>query len=104
MFEYFSDSTPAEPDYSNVYAYPNPVRPDFTGLVTIKGLMDNSLLKIVDAGGNVVKQLRSTGGMATWDCCGDNGNRVKTGVYYVMASQGDSSSKQSSVTKLVIIK
>ena len=103
VYEYFSDSTPAEPDYSNVYAYPNPVRPDFTGLVTIKGLMDNSLLKITDAGGNVVKQLRSTGGMATWDCCGDNGERVKTGVYYVMASQAQGG-KQASVTKLVIIK
>lgn len=104
MFEYFSDSTPAEPDFSNVYAYPNPVRPDFTGLVTIKGLMDNSLLKIADASGNVVKQLRSTGGMATWDCCGENGDRVKTGVYYVIASQNENGSNQAAVTKIVIIK
>ena len=34
------------PDFSDVYAYPNPVRPDYTGWITIKGLMDNSLVKL----------------------------------------------------------
>lgn len=104
VLEYLSDSTPAEDDYSSVYAYPNPVRPDFTGLITIKGLMDNSLVKIADPQGNVVKQLKSNGGMATWDGCNENGTRVKTGVYFVLASQGDSDGNQSAVTKIMIIR
>lgn len=104
FLEYLSDSTPAEDDYSSVYAYPNPVRPDFTGLITIKGLMDNSLVKITDPAGNVVKQLKSNGGMATWDGCNESGTRVKTGVYFVLASQGDSDGNQSAVTKIMIIR
>lgn len=104
FLEYFSDTTPGANDYSDVYVYPNPVRPEFTGLVTINGLMDNSLVKIADASGNVVKQLRSSGGMATWDCCGDNGERVKTGVYYVLASQKESGSASAAVAKFLVVK
>lgn len=104
FFEYFSDSTPAESDYSNVYAYPNPVRPDFTGLITIKGLMDNSLVKITDPAGNVVKQLKSNGGMATWDGCNESGARVKTGVYFVLATQSETDGSNSAVTKIMIIR
>ncbi len=104
FLEYFSDTTPGAVDYSNVYVYPNPVRPDFTGMVTIVGLMDNSLVKIADSGGHVIKQLRSTGGMATWDCLGDNGERVSTGVYFVLASEKEGGTSHGTVAKFVIIK
>ena len=104
FLEYFSDTTPAAADYSDVYVYPNPVRPDFTGLVTINGLMDNSLVKISDTAGNVIKQLRSVGGMATWDCCNDSGQRVNTGVYYVLASEKEGGSAHSVVAKFLVIK
>ena len=49
MVEYIGNSSPAAGDYSDVYAYPNPVRPDYTGWITITNLMDNSLVKITDA-------------------------------------------------------
>ena len=58
---YHSTITPAASDFSDVYAYPNPVRPDYTGWITIKGLMDNSLVKIADSAGNVFLQTRSEG-------------------------------------------
>jgi hypothetical protein len=103
VYEYFSDSTPAETSYSNIYAYPNPVRPDFAGEVTITGMMDNSLIKIADASGNVIRQLKSTGGMATWDCCDQNGERVKTGVYMVLCSQANGSGN-AVVTKIAVIR
>lgn len=103
LYEYFSDSSPAQPTYEDIYAYPNPVRPDFTGEVTIMGLMDNSLVKIADASGKVIKQLKSTGGMATWDCCDSQGNSVKTGVYIVLCSQANGSG-QAAVTKIAVIR
>ena len=103
VYEYFSDSTPAEATYDNIYAYPNPVRPDFSGEVTITGMMDNSLIKIADASGNVIRQLKSTGGMATWDCCDQNGERVKTGVYMVLCSQANGSGN-AVVTKIAVIR
>ncbi|MBQ9822348.1 MAG: hypothetical protein IJM58_09515 [Muribaculaceae bacterium] len=103
LYEYFSDSSPAESNYSNIYAYPNPVRPDYTGDVTITGMMDNSLIKIADASGNVIRQLKSTGGMATWDCCNQYGERVKTGVYMVLCSRANGGS-EAVVTKIAVIR
>lgn len=103
LYEYFSDSSPAEPTYDNIYAYPNPVRPEFMSDVTIMGLMDNSLIKIADASGFVIRQLKSTGGMATWDCCDQNGDRVKTGVYMVLCSQANGSG-EAVVTKIAVIR
>lgn len=106
LLAYNSTSSPAADDFSEVYAYPNPVRPDYTGWITIKGLMDNSLVKIADSAGNVVAQIKSDGGMAVWDGCNVSGERVRTGVYFVFvsASNGtvDSSSK-GAVTKILVV-
>ena len=103
MYEYFSDSSPAESSYDNIYAYPNPVRPEFTGNVTITGMMDNSLIKIADSNGFVIRQLKSTGGMATWDCCDQYGEYVKTGIYFVLCSQSNGSG-EAVVTKIAVIR
>lgn len=104
LTQYNSMSAPAAEDYSNVYAYPNPVRPEYTGWITITGLMDNSLVKIADAAGNVFHQAMSEGGMMVWDGCDRQGRRVKTGVYYVFASQGgDGQETSGAVTKILVV-
>jgi flagellar hook assembly protein FlgD len=102
--KYNSDASPSAEDYSEVYAYPNPVRPEYTGFITITGLMENSLIKIADASGNVFFQGTSNGGMITWDGCDASGNRVKTGVYYVFASQNENGSSSGAVTKILVVK
>lgn len=104
LAQYNSSSAPAADDYSDVYAYPNPVRPDYTGWIVVKGLMDNSLVKIADAAGNVFFQGVSEGGMITWDGCDSRGQRVKTGVYYVFASQNANGSASGAVTKILVVK
>ncbi len=104
LIEYYSDAAPAADDYSGIYAYPNPVGADYTGEITITGLMENSLVKIADAAGNVIRSLQSTGGMVSWDGCYSNGERVKTGVYYVLASQNENSKSSGVVTKILFIK
>ena len=102
MMIYRTNSTPGENSFSNVVAYPNPVRPDYYGLITITGLMENSLVKIADASGNIVKQLKSVGGECTWDGTVDGAERVKSGVYFVFASQADGS--EAAVTKILIVR
>lgn len=102
MMIYRTNSTPGENSFSNVVAYPNPVRPDYYGLITITGLMENSLVKIADASGNVVKQLKSVGGECAWDGTVDGAERVKSGVYFVFASQADGS--EAAVTKILIVR
>ncbi|MDE7443283.1 MAG: hypothetical protein K2M65_03895 [Muribaculaceae bacterium] len=100
---YAADAAPPAEDFSEVYAYPNPVRPEYTGLITVTGLMDNSLVKITDAAGNVFYSGRSEGGMITWDGCNSSGQRVKTGVYFVYASQSDGSQSSGAVTKILVV-
>lgn len=103
LFEYSSGTSPARPDYSDVYAYPNPVEPGYTGWITIKGLMDSSLVKIMDSGMHLVYQTTSQGGMALWDGCTLNGARVKSGVYYVLASTSDDTSTEGDVVAKILV-
>lgn len=104
LMEYTSDSEPPAESYSEIYAYPNPVRPEYTGDITIRGLMENSLVKIADSAGNVVRNIRSTGGMTTWDGCNYAGEPVKSGVYFIFASQNENNSPSGATTKLLIIR
>lgn len=101
---YESDAAPSQNDYSDVYAYPNPVRPDYSGHITVAGLMDNSLVKITDSMGNLVYSGRSTGGMFVWDGLNSEGSRVNTGVYYVFASQNENDKSSGCVTKILVVK
>ena len=101
---YRSDAVQASSDYSNVYAFPNPVRPDYEGWISVTGLMDNSLVKITDTAGNLFFQGYSNGGQISWDGRDRNGKRVKTGVYLVFASSNPQSGSQSGVvTKIMVV-
>ena len=102
--EYSSDSEPPAESYSEIYAYPNPVRPEYTGEITIRGLMENSLVKIADSEGNVIKSIRSIGGMTTWDGCDNSGKPVKSGVYFILASQNENETSSGAVSKILIIR
>lgn len=68
---------------STLEVYPNPVRPDYFGDIAIKGLMENSEVKITDIAGNLVHEMRSNGGIAIWNGNDINGKRVSSGVYTV---------------------
>lgn len=102
---YLSGMPTGGTDMSSVRVYPNPVRPDYYGFVTIDGLADNALVKIVDASGNLVKELdRASGGQTQWDTTNLNHNKVGSGVYYVMASAGDDSTSMAKVAKLLVVR
>ena len=105
VVEYFSDITPSASDYSNTYAYPNPVHPDYTGYITIKGLMNNSNVVITNSKGTVVATLQSTGGVALWNGCTASGNRLPTGTYKVYAAQGSTPATTGTpVARIIMIK
>ena len=95
------DATTGKENFNNIYSFPNPVREDFSGNVTITGLMRNTIVKITDVSGNLVYETTSTGGQATWDLTTYNGKHVTTGVYIVFCSNEDGSS--SSVTKILVV-
>jgi hypothetical protein len=74
---------------SKAVIFPNPVRPDFTGTVGIRGLADNATVKILDAGGQLVYETRSQGGTATWDLRDYRGRSAQTGIYLVVVITAD---------------
>lgn len=100
---YRSDAVQASEDYSSVYAFPNPVRPDYEGWISVTGLMDNSLVKITDTAGNLFFEGYSNGGQISWDGRDRNGNRVKTGVYLVFASSSATGKQSGVVTKILVV-
>ena len=96
------DATTGGENFTKVYTFPNPVREDFTGNVTITGLMRDTQVRITDISGNLVFETVSDGGQATWDLKTYNGKHVATGVYLVFCASSDGS--QSVVTKMLVIK
>lgn len=103
LCSYHSDSSKAfdEMTKDNVYAYPNPVEPHYTGLITIVGLSMNSHIHISTASGQLVNTGISNGGTYTWDGRDQKGNRVASGVYNVITATADG--KKGTVCKIVII-
>jgi hypothetical protein len=89
---------------SNVYAYPNPVTPGYTGPIAIKGLMRDSNVKITDMNGRLVYETKALGGQAIWDGNDYNGVRASTGVYLVFsANENTSLSPDAVVTKILLV-
>jgi len=90
---------------SEVYAYPNPVRPDYDGPIAIKGLARDANFKITDVEGRLVFEGRALGGQAIWDGRDFSGRQVGTGVYLVFATYTRNEEfPQTHVTKLMIVR
>lgn len=104
LSSYMSDSsTPNESMTSdNVWAYPNPVKPDYTGLITIVGLSQNADVKILTSNGRIVNEGKSNGGTYTWNGCDANGKKVASGIYMVATATNDV--EKGTVCKIAIIK
>ena len=85
----------------NVWAYPNPVKPDYTGLVTVVGLSFNADVKITTTNGVLVAEGRSTGGSFQWDCRDLKGKRVASGVY--MVNIATESGESGTVCKIAVV-
>ena len=86
--EYIPQGDAAAINFDNVYAFPNPVEPDFTGMIKIGELMDNSFVTVTDRNNNVVASFGPVMGSAFWDGSGADGERVPTGIYNIYVAQG----------------
>ena len=101
LVSYQSDAAGAANTFSDVYVYPNPVREDYKGIITISGLMKNTQVKITDLHGNLICETVSNGGIATWDGKNRQGRKVSTGIYLAICVNEDGS--QSAVSKIMVI-
>ncbi len=102
IVSYRGEATRGVASVDTVNVFPNPVKPGYTGPVAINGLAWDSDVKVTDISGNLVAELRSKGGQATWDGRNRFGERVSSGVYLLFATNPDGT--QTKVGKLVFIK
>ena len=104
LCSYISDATETNTEMTsdNVWAYPNPVEPGYTGPITITGLTLNADVKILSSNGAIVNEGRSNGGTYVWDGCDKKGRRVASGVYMVATAtnKGD----KGTVCKIAIVR
>ncbi len=102
MVSYRADATYEDADYASTTVFPNPVKPDFFGPITIQGIKYNSDVKITDAAGNLVYKTTSNGGTATWNGKRLTGEEVSSGVYFIWTAPSEGKGKK--VGKVVVIR
>lgn len=104
LCSYMSDASSPNNEMTkdNVWAYPNPVKPDYMGLITITGLSFDADIKIVTTNGILVNQGRSNGGTYTWNGKDLKGQKVASGIYMVETATSDGS--KGTVCKIAIVK
>ena len=101
LVSYMGDAIDPVGSFNNVYVYPNPVRETYQGEIIIKGLKENTDIKITDIAGNLVYETTSLGGQSVWDGRTQRGNRASTGVYLVLGA--DESRTETFITKILFI-
>jgi ligand-binding sensor domain-containing protein len=101
VVSYRSDAVEGDDVNGDVYAYPNPVRPEYHGPIAIKGLVRDADVKITDIAGNLIFQTTALGGQAVWDGNNFRGERAASGVYLVFITNEDGTQKK--VTKILLM-
>jgi ligand-binding sensor domain-containing protein len=101
LISFLGDATEGGSNFSKVFAYPNPVPPNFDGDIYIKGLTDKTNVKITDINGNLIFETTSQGGQAVWDGRSLSGYKAASGVYLVFAVSKDGT--DTTVTKILIV-
>ncbi len=89
-------------DLSDVYAFPNPVRPGFSGNLTIAGLVNGANVKVADVEGNLVFETVAEGGSIQWDMTAFGRHKVASGVYVILVSNDDGT--ETAISKVMIVR
>src|SRR5690606_32310048 len=107
IMSYRTDAINEEFTHSaEVYAFPNPVRPDYDGPIAIRGLAEDANVKITDIRGQILFETQALGGQAIWDGRDLKGRMAETGVYLVFSTNAgtDFSKPDALVTKILVVK
>jgi hypothetical protein len=100
MVSYRSTSTEGAIHQQNIQIFPNPIPPAFNGLIAIRGLVENAVVKITDLTGKLLYQTKALGGQAVWNARTYEGRQVATGIYLVFVRDMDGNEK--GIGKIVI--
>ena len=82
--------------------FPNPFNYGQHQSIFIDGLSEQTTLRVLGVDGTVVYEFEATGGRASWNGLDYNGNRLGTGVYFIVAYEADG--REKGIGKVVIIR
>ncbi|MEO0060335.1 MAG: hypothetical protein RLZZ312_1982 [Bacteroidota bacterium] len=102
MVSFKGTAIKAADNLENVVVFPNPVRPEFDGNLTITGLTNKANIKITDIEGNLVFEAISEGGSVEWNTTAFGKYRVASGVYIVFIASKDGLATK--VKKIMIVR
>lgn len=102
IVSYTSDATRPEKKLQegSVHAFPNPVKASYNGNISIVGLTFDCEVKIVDTAGYLIAEGISNGGQFNWNGRNAKGEKVPSGVYYVLTY--DEEGNEGVATKILI--
>lgn len=78
-----------------LFVYPNPVPSNFGGMIAIRGIAENSDVRITDISGQLVYRTQALGGQAVWNGFDYTGRKAQSGVYLVFTVNKDGTEKAS---------
>jgi ligand-binding sensor domain-containing protein len=81
LFSLRSASVEPSERFDGALLFPNPYRPEFRGMWTVTGLVDESYVKVTTADGRRVAEGYASGGQFVWDTMDAAGNLVPSGLY-----------------------
>ncbi|MFM2387242.1 MAG: hypothetical protein RL660_1999 [Bacteroidota bacterium] len=94
ILSYRSDATASANPAEDLLIFPNPVKENYSGTITINGLVQDAEVHIIDAAGQLVYKGKANGGTFSWNGKTYLGAKPQSGVYMVLASNADGSVKQ----------
>jgi len=66
---------------NNIHVFPNPYEPKHFGPISLKGLTEDSYVKVTNSSGRLVFEGQATGGQFSWTTNGLNDTPVPSGIY-----------------------
>lgn len=98
---YMPDASESAQTFAQAKVYPNPVRPEYNGVVTVSGLKENTKIRVTDIAGDLCAEGVSNGGIWVWDGKTFRGRRPATGVYLIFLS--DEAGQETKILKLLYV-
>ncbi len=101
LVSYRGTATDGSTTSTEPLVFPNPVPANYSGVIAIKGFVDNADVQIIDASGKLIYKTKALGGQAIWNGRTYTGEKPNSGVFFVLASNADGSKRQQ--TKFVFM-
>lgn len=101
LISYMPDASEASSGFSTAKIFPNPVRPEYSGDITLTGLKENTRIRVTDIAGDLCAEGISNGGVWVWNGKTLRGKRPATGVYLFFLS--DEAGQETKILKLLFV-